>query len=578
MLQIAVLSLIFAGLTMLLTMTWRYRQQQAVGLIGFVALITGFLVHLGLLYAMTPSFTHPLVGGYPTLLFVSLGISLLLSRRRDQLSVIGTMVSVSAFVGWFVLSNLLMSPGLACDNVGADQMASLLKIRASDGVPSDTTPDTLLRVTPKTAELKASRAISSEHNLGAYLELNKTTLQQVNGEWGYVVDFGVHNWRGFRAQGSIVPGYIWVNAEDPFAEAELRLGANMHYVPDARFNNDLERHVYLTYELEHDWLVDDLTLEIADDGKPYYTASLLERTIGWRGQDVIGVLTVDPVTGAINDYLLAEEPAPAWVDRIYSLDWVQKYATWWAKHHQYDVCQFQGTAGQKEIDRVNDVIREEGLVYQVTLTSVGADQSLTDIIYVNPRSGEATRHALSGSTLEGVESLISEAAFNRFTPEECELHQIIGEPTWYCVLNGKGGKGGSYAGVAFVQARYSSEYTKVIRHETLLGGYEELKRQIVAEYPDRADLEDERQTLLKWRGTLDRKTHWEGDFLMSIIGASPDSGAEPTMRWFVVDGRNGQAAFAQIGDDVWVEASVVEGSIYHQAINLWNYSYPPPKE
>ena len=375
-----------------------------------------------------------------------------------------------------------------------------------------------------------------------------------------------------------MPGYIWVNAEDPFAEAELRLGANMHYVPDARFNNDLGRHVYLNYELENDWLIDDLTLEIADDGTPYYTASLLERTVGWRGQDVIGVMTVDPATGIISEYLLKDGPAPEWIDRIYSLDWVQKYAGWWATHHQYDVCQFQGTAGQKEIDRVNDVIREEGLVYQVTLTSVGADQSLTDIIYVNPRTGEATRHALSGSTLEGVESLISEAAFNRFTPEECELHQIIGEPTWYCVLNGKGGKGGSYAGVAFVQARYSSEYTKVIRNETLIGGYEELKRQIVAEHPDRADLEEEQHTTITWRGTLDRKTEWNGDYLISIIGTPPDTDVEPTMRWFIVDGGNGQAAFAQIGDNVELEATVIEGSIYHRSGGLWNYSYPPPKE
>ncbi|MGB1251236.1 MAG: hypothetical protein ACPG8W_11515 [Candidatus Promineifilaceae bacterium] len=578
MLRVMILTLVFAGLTTVFTMLWRSRQEQPLGSMGAVAFLSGLLVHAGVIYGVNPSFTHPLAEGYPILLFVSLAISLLLSRRGDQLSTIGSIVSVITFLTWFVLGNVLTSPGLICDNEGANKMARLLQVQASDAIPSDTSPDTLLRVTPKTANLKASRAISSEHNLGAYLELNKTTLQEVNGEWGYVVDFGVHNWRGFRAQGSVVPGYIWVNAEDPFAEAELRLGADMHYVPDARLNNDLARHVYLNYELENNWLIDDLTLEIADDGKPYYTASLLERTIGWRGQEVVGVLIVNPTTGAIVEHLLKDGPAPEWVDRIYSLEWVQKYAGWWATHHQYDVCQFQGTAGQKEIDRVNDVIREEGLVYQVTLTSVGADQSLTDIIYVNPRTGAATRHALSGSTLEGVESLISEAAYNRFTPEECELHQIIGEPTWYCVLNGKGGKGGSYAGVAFVQARYSSEYTKVIRNETLTGGYRALKRQIVAEYPDRADLEEEPYTLLRWRGTLDRKTEWKGDYLISIIGAPPESDAEPTMRWFIVDGNDGQAAFAQIGDDVRVEASVVNGSIYHRSTGFWNYSYPPPKE
>ncbi len=576
--SILIISFGFAIVTTILTVLWRQQRGAAVAWAGIGAFVGSFIANVILIYGMTPSFTHLLMGGYPLLAFVSFGLALLLSWHKGEWSVIGRFVSVAAFILWSLSSFFVTSPGLLCDNAGADRMASMLQIREGTGIPSDTTPDTLLRVTPKTAHLKASRAISSERNLGAYLELNKTTLQKVNGEWGYAVDFGVRSWRGFRSQGGIIPGYIWVNAEDPFAEAELRLGSAMRYVPDARFGSDLERHVYINYQLEHNLQYDDLTLEIDDNGTPYYTASLLDHTVGWKGQEIVGVIVINPATGEISDYLVSQEEIPSWVDRVYSLEWVEKYAGWWARHDQYDTCQFQGEAGKKQIDRVNDVIREEGLVYQVTLTSVGADQSVTDIVYVNPRTGAATRYPLTGSTLEGVEALISEAVFNRFTPEECELHQIVGEPVWYCVLNGKGGSGGSsgsYAGVTFVQAKYSAEYTKVIRNETLLDGYNNLKRQIIAEHPDRADLEDERPTTFLWRGTLDRRTVWHDGILMSIIGAPPTSTDEPTMRWFVVRNSD-QAALALVGDDIWIEAVFEENVNYYQTTGFWNYSYPPP--
>ena len=580
--NIWLLSVGFGLLTMGLTMLWRRYAGQSVLAMSIVALLISIVFNFVLIYVMIPSFTHPLRGGYPLLLALSFVLSLLCSRHKSEWSILGGASFVLTVLCWFLITYVMISPGVMCDNEGADQMAAMLEIQFErDSTPSDTSPDTLLRVTPKTAHLKASRAISSEHNLGAYLELNKTTLQQVNGEWGYVVDFSVHSRTGFRASGGVVPGYIWVNAEDPFAEAELRLGYDMQYVEDALFNQNLERHIYLNHQLEHGWQIDDLTLEIDDEGTPYYTASLLEHTIGWNGQEVVGAMTIDPETGEIKDYMLGDETVPAWIDRIYSLDWVEKYTGWWARHHEYDMCQFKGTAGQKKIDRVNDVIREEGLVYQVTLTSVGADQSLTDIVYVNPRSGQATRYPLSGSTLEGVEALISEAAYHRFTPEECELHQIIGEPSWYCVLNGKGGSNsssGSYAGVAFVQARYSSEYTKVIRSETLRGGYDQLKRQIIAEHPDRAELVDEVPLSFEWQGILERKAAWRDGFLLSIVGAPPDSDDEPTMRWFVVSGGSDQAALAIIGDEIWVEANIVEGTIHHEVTGIWNVTYPPPKE
>lgn len=330
MLNMVLLSLGFAVLTVVLTIIWRRYANQRVGGMSVVAFMASFALNLSIIYVMIPNFTHPLMGGYPLLLVVSFGLSLLFSRhkseyylKRSQWSVLGGIAFVLTVICWWFLSFVVTSPGVLCDNEGADRMAAMLQIQADSGAtPSDTSADTLLRVTPRTARLKASRAISSEHNLGAYLELNKTTLQQVNGEWGYVVDFGVHNWRGFRAEGAIVPGYIWVNAEDPFAEAELRLGSKMQYVPDAYFNKNLERHIYLNYQLDRNWQIDDLTLELTDDGTPIYTASLLEHTIGWKGQALVGAMTIDPETGEITDYLLADETVPAWIDRIYSEAWL----------------------------------------------------------------------------------------------------------------------------------------------------------------------------------------------------------------------------------------------------------------
>jgi len=342
----------------------------------------------------------------------------------------------------------------------------------------------------------------------------------------------------------------------------------------------LYRHVYFNYLINDQWQVDDLTLEINDNGQPFYTASLLEHTVGWQGQRVVGVMTVDPLDGEIAVYQLAKGDIPTWIDRIYSLDWVEEYAAWWAKHHQYEECRFRGTAGQKQIDRVNDVLRHGELVYQVTLTSVGADQSLTDIVYINPKTGEARITDISGATLDGVESLVHEATYRRFTPEECELHQILGQPVWYCVLNGSGG---SYAGVSFIQAKYSSEYTRVIQDATLMGGYDKLKQQIILDNPDLVDLQSEElPASFRWRGQLDRVKLWYGDnngvgYIFSLLGRPPDSPDGPKMKWFLIAAGDMTAAFMELGDEIEVEAIPIENSSFNQVLHIWNYSYPPPE-
>jgi len=546
--------------------------------VGVVSILAPAILAALTIWLLMPYFTWWSIGGNAMLFFLGLAVAIVtmfMANPRDGGWIVGVPVAVVLVVVWAAIVMVFSQSGAICDNNGYQEMVSLLDLQESSESFRDTDRDQLLRVTPEQAMLKARQELSTGENIGAYLQPNRPYLQMVNARWYYIVDLRVSNWRAFRNRGAVVPGYVVVDAQDPYVDAVLKDGYQIQYAPTARWTKDLDRYVYFNYSINNKYRIDDLDgMEVDENWNPYYTGTKLSHVVGWQGMSPAGMIVIDPQTGQVTDYSL--DQIPEWVDRIYSADWVKTYAGWWGSYHDHRACEWQGTAGQKEIDGINDVITADGLEFQVTMTSVGSDQSVTDVIYVNPQTGTAVRQSVNTAPVSSVVTLVSEAS-KKITAEgydakQCELQVLLGKQVWYCILNGRAegnaNSAGSYAGVAFVEANKTTDNTSVVIAERLDDAYRQLQRQIATSGGDNTTL-NATQTQLQFAGVIERKSFVEQNEVTGSSAYLFKVVADDTVVMYVVaDATSLNAANAREGDSVTVTAYQEVDQPYYTAVDI----------
>ena len=109
-------------------------------------------------------------------------------------------------------------------------------------------------------------------------------------------------------------GYVMVSATDP---QDVRLVQSLDgkpikikYQPEAYFLQDLHRYLYLKGIVNYG--MTEFTLEIDDNGRPYWVVTLYDHKVGFSGSDAVGVAILDAQTGDLNVYDI--ENTPKWVD------------------------------------------------------------------------------------------------------------------------------------------------------------------------------------------------------------------------------------------------------------------------
>ena len=113
--------------------------------------------------------------------------------------------------------------------------------------------------------------------------------------------------------------------DDP--DGAIKIVDNLHlkYMTGSYFSLNLQRYVY-----SHgysDGYLDDATLEINDDWRPFWTITYIQPAFTVGGNLVKKLLVVDAETGKIDEY--TPDKVPGWVDRVIGQD----IATEWAKHY-----------------------------------------------------------------------------------------------------------------------------------------------------------------------------------------------------------------------------------------------------
>lgn len=168
---------------------------------------------------------------------------------------------------------------------------------------------------------------------GSRYKIGVPTKQFVGGSlmWIFPLEFqGWLKWRQFK----VVPGYLRVSAENPYAKGQpVQVNAignsiEIRYLNSACFEYRADR--YLREQGYMDRILSDWTFEVDDEWNPYYTVSILERTIGYGGYRTVGVVTLDLRSG--DHKLHPMDNLPSWIDRAVPIDVIDTNLKKWGMY------------------------------------------------------------------------------------------------------------------------------------------------------------------------------------------------------------------------------------------------------
>ena len=411
-------------------------------------------------YAGRPMMTF---GGLVPLILVNLVLMVISAAvstrgRLNAGSAVAVLATVTFGTVWLVGHNSGHNAYLASHLVS-------VTVAPGDQLPASST-DHMVIVSPDIATTKASQAmatgVAGQRNYSTYLQLGPATLQYVDGRMWYVFPLEFDGAGNKARLHAIEPGYIMVSAEDPNAipvehydggySMVVSLGGGQGSEPDRWAYS----HGYSGYVL------DDPTLEINDQGLPYYTVTLLSPRLGWTFFAPVGVLVIDAHTGQITRYALGD--VPSWVDRVYSQQMAMTIANWYGDYSQAG---FQGV-GSSNANRFRvsgaPVMVYTGAanpVWRMLLTSYNNDNSVSKIVEMDAATG--AMRIYTPQRPMGIEGPVTQAFDNasgtgatlvkadHYQAVDLTLHVIYGHLTWMATYEPEGSNT-SFVGIGFVDA------------------------------------------------------------------------------------------------------------------------------
>lgn len=254
-----------------------------------------------------------------------------------------------------------------------------------------------------------------------------------------------------------VKGYVTVDPVSMSASFEKSEG--MKYIPSAYFFEDAKRHIWLKYPT---LMTENLHFEIDESGKPYYVASIVDKTISlFGGKTVIGCIVLDPVSGETVRYDVAD--IPRWIDVVFYGDLICEQYNWYGMYQNGYMNSLFAKKGCKQVttysseDDSSDekpisdygYVAKDGDIWIYTgVTSVNGDSSNIGFLLANERTGESRYYAIAGadekSAMAAAEGEVQEKGYQASFPS---LINVEGNPTYIMVLKDSGGLVKLYAAV-----------------------------------------------------------------------------------------------------------------------------------
>lgn len=278
--------------------------------------------------------------------------------------------------------------------------------------------------------------------IGSVSQLGTFHIQSVNGELYWVAPLVHRDIIKWITNLDGTDGYVMVSATDP---QDVRLVQSLDgkpikikYQPEAYFLQDLHRYLYLKGIVNYG--MTEFTLEIDDNGRPYWVVTLYDHKVGFSGSDAVGVAILDAQTGDLNVYDI--ENTPKWVDRIQPESLVINQIKDWGlyvKGFINSVFSEEGVLVPTE--GASLVYGNDGKSYWYTgITSSGGDESTVGFMLVDSRTKEVKLYMQTGATetaaMTSAEGKVQEKNYEATFPV---MYNIYGTPTYVCALKDKAG-------------------------------------------------------------------------------------------------------------------------------------------
>jgi hypothetical protein len=299
------------------------------------------------------------------------------------------------------------------------------------------------------ANILGDKVLGAQPALGSQVRLGEFNIQKVKNELYWVAPLlhsGFFKWNK-NSEGT--NGYVMVNASN---ERDVKLVQMINgkkvlikYQSEGFFNDFLERHLYLSgfYNVG----LTDYSFEIDDEGVPYWVITKYKKTIGFNGDDAVGVVVVNTETGKCTEYGIND--APAWVDRIQPDNFIQNQLNDWGNFVK-GYWNFSNEDKLQISQSVTLVYGEDNKSYWYTgLTSVGADEATVGFVLVDTRTKKTVWYKQSGATeFAAQKSARGKVQEKRFSASQPIPYNINNIPTYVMTLKDDGGLVKMFAMVA----------------------------------------------------------------------------------------------------------------------------------
>ena len=299
------------------------------------------------------------------------------------------------------------------------------------------------------ANILGDKVLGAQAALGSQVRLGTFNIQKVKNDLYWVAPLlhsGFFKWNKNK-QGT--NGYVMVNASN---ERDVKLVQDISgkkvlikYQSEGYFNDFLERHLYLSgfYNVG----LTDYSFEIDDEGIPYWVVTKYKKTIGFYGENAVGVVVVNTETGKCEEYSI--ENAPAWIDRIQPDYFIENQLNDWGNFVK-GYWNFSNENKLQITEGVTLVYGEDNKSYWYTgLTSVGADEATVGFVLVDTRTKKTVWYKQSGATeFAAQNSARGKVQEKRYSASQPIPYNINNIPSYVMTLKDDGGLVKMFAMVA----------------------------------------------------------------------------------------------------------------------------------
>ena len=397
---------------------------------------------------------------------------------------------IKHYLAPIVFTVLIVLLGIVGSTVlNATEHSKILKVADSDfsvDLAESVGTDSIALMDTKSAQMLGDREIGALSDVVSQFNVSYDYTQiDYNGKPIKVSALeyaGFFKWMNNKNNG--IKGYVTVNPVSMSASFEKSEG--MKYVPSAFFSEDAYRYLWTKYPTV---MLDNLHFEIDESGRPYYVASVIEKTIGlFGGKTVSGCVVLDPVSGETEKYDVTD--IPRWIDVVFYGDLICKQYNWYGMLQNGYMnsmfakkdCKQVTTYNSSEDDAFDETpvsdygyVAKDGDIWIYTgVTSVNGDSSNIGFLLANERTGESRYYSIAGadekSAMAAAEGEVQEKGYQASFPS---LINIDGYPTYIMVLKDSGGLVKLYATVNVEQYNIvttaATQTECITKYKTALG-------------------------------------------------------------------------------------------------------------